>query len=136
VVTADATGHPTRARRLAGHPKQAASVLIVKGNQPSLHHQLKTLPWRDLPVHDAARDRGHGRDELRRLHVATVPGLGFPHATQAIRSTRRIRLLAGRRWRTVTVYAITSRTAAQAHPAHLADDIRGHWGIEALRHTL
>jgi len=34
----------------------------------------------------------------------------------------------------VTVYAVTSRTAAQASPARLADWIRGHWGIEALHH--
>jgi hypothetical protein len=42
--------------------------------------------------------------------------------------------LASRRWRTVTVYAVTSLTAAQAHPARLADWVRGHWGIEALHH--
>jgi predicted transposase YbfD/YdcC len=34
----------------------------------------------------------------------------------------------------VTVYAVTSLTAAQAHLARLADWIRGHWGIEALHH--
>jgi len=34
----------------------------------------------------------------------------------------------------VTVYAITSLTAAQASPARLADWIRGHWSIEALHH--
>jgi hypothetical protein len=34
----------------------------------------------------------------------------------------------------VTVYAVTSLTAAQASPARLADWIRGHWGIEALHH--
>jgi predicted transposase YbfD/YdcC len=34
----------------------------------------------------------------------------------------------------VTVYAVTSLTAAQAHTARLADWIRGHWGIEALHH--
>jgi hypothetical protein len=34
----------------------------------------------------------------------------------------------------VTVYAVTSLTAAQARPARLADWIRGHWGIEALHH--
>jgi predicted transposase YbfD/YdcC len=34
----------------------------------------------------------------------------------------------------VTVYAVTSLTAAQAHPARLADYVRGHWGIEALHH--
>ena len=72
--------------------------------------------------------------ELRRLQVTTVAGLDFPHATQAIRITRRVRSLHSRRWRTVTVYAVTSLTAAQAHPARLADYVRGHWGIEALHH--
>jgi hypothetical protein len=37
-------------------------------------------------------------------------------------------------WRTVTVYAVTSLTASQATPAHLAEWIRGHWRIEALHH--
>ena len=114
--------------------KHAAYVLIVKGNQPALHQQFKLLPWREVPVADTTRDRGHGRVEIRRLQVTTVAGLNFPHATQAMRITRRVRPLADRRWRTVTVYAITSLTAAQAHPARLADWIRGHWGIEALHH--
>jgi len=34
----------------------------------------------------------------------------------------------------VTVHAVTSLTAAQAHPARLADWVRGHWGIEAHHH--
>ena len=70
--------------------------------------------------------------EARRLQVTTIAGLDFPHATQALRTTRRVRSLRSRRWRTVTVYAVTSLTAAQANPARLADWIRGHWGIEAL----
>ena len=35
----------------------------------------------------------------------------------------------------MTVYAVTNLTAAQASPARLADAIRGHWDIEALRHV-
>ena len=34
----------------------------------------------------------------------------------------------------MTVHAVTSLTAAQAHPARLADWVRGHWGIEAHHH--
>ena len=34
----------------------------------------------------------------------------------------------------MTVDAVTSLTAAQAHPARLADYVRGHWGVEALHH--
>jgi predicted transposase YbfD/YdcC len=135
VITADAM-HTQRghAEWLVG-VRHAAYLLIVKANQPALHHQLSTLPWREVPVADHTRDRGHARVEIRRLQVTTVAGLDFPHAAQAIRVTRRVRSLHRRRWRTVTVYAVTSLTAAQASPAGLADWIRGHWGIEALHHV-
>jgi predicted transposase YbfD/YdcC len=134
VVAADAL-HTQRehADWLVTH-KHAAYLLMVKANQPTLHQQLKALPWRDIPVSDETRDRGHGRVEFRRLQVTTVAGLDFPHATHAIRITRRVRPLTGRRWRTVTVYAVTNLTATQASPARLADWIRGHWSIEALHH--
>jgi predicted transposase YbfD/YdcC len=101
VITADAihTQH-AHADWLVG-AKHAAYLLIVKANQPTLHHQLATLPWRDLPVLDHTRDRGHGRVELRQLQVTTMMGLDFPHATQAI--IRKVRSLHSRRWRTVTV---------------------------------
>jgi predicted transposase YbfD/YdcC len=134
VVTADALHTQREHADWLVTAKHAAYLLIVKANQPALHHQLKTLPWRDIPIADHTRDRGHGRVELRRLQVTTVAGLDFPHATQAIRITRRVRSLRSRRWRTVTVYAVTSLTAAEASPARLADWIRGHWGIEALHH--
>jgi predicted transposase YbfD/YdcC len=134
VVTADAIHTQREHAEWLVTVKQAAYVLLVKANQPGLHYQLATLPWREIPLADHTRDRSHGRVELRRLQVTTVAGLDFPHATQAIRITRRVRSLHSRRWRTVTVYAVTSLTAAQASPARLADWIRGHWGIEALHH--
>jgi predicted transposase YbfD/YdcC len=135
VVTADALHTQREHADWLVTQKHAAYLLVVKHNQPTLHRQLRRLPWRDIPVADHTRDRGHGRAELRRLQVTTVAGLEFPHATQAIRITRRVRSLCSRRWRTVTVYAVTSLTAAQASPARLADWIRGHWGIEALHHV-
>ena len=132
MVTADALHTQREHAEWLVTAKHAAYLLIVKANQPALHQQLRILPWRDIPIAD--RTRGHGRVELRRLQVTTVAGLDFPHATQAIRVTRRVRSLSCRRWRTVTVYAVTSLAAAQASPARLADWIRGHWGIEALHH--
>jgi predicted transposase YbfD/YdcC len=134
VVTADALHTQREHAEWLVTRKHADWLLVVKHNQPALHQQLTALPWRDVPVADTVRDRGHGRVETRRLQVTTVAGLDFPHATQALRSTRRVRPLGSRRWRTVTVYAITSLTAAQASPARLADWIRGHWAIEALHH--
>ena len=64
-------------------------------------------------------------------------GLAFPHAAQAIQIVRRRRPLTGKnskKWSTETVYAITSLAATQAHPAELADIVRGHWLIEDQLH--
>ena len=94
MVTADALHTQREHAEWLVTVKQAAYVLLVKANQPSLHQQLKALPWREVPVADHTRDRGHHRVELRRLQVTTVAGLDFPHATQAIRITRRVRPLA------------------------------------------
>jgi hypothetical protein len=85
-------------------------------------------------VLDRTSDQGHGRVEVRTLKVATVAGLSFPHAAQAIQLTRRVRHLASRRWRTVTVYAVTSLTAIKAAPWQLAGYLRGHWTIENQLH--
>jgi predicted transposase YbfD/YdcC len=130
VVTADALQtHPDAAEFLVTG-KQAHYLFVVKANQPTLLGRCARLPWHRVPVADRTRDRGHGRVKLRALKVVSVRHLGFPHAAQVIQVTRKIRQLRTRRWRTVTVYAITSLTFAQASPARLADYLRGHWAIE------
>ena len=136
VITADALHTQREHAEFLVADKEAHYILVVKKNQPGLYAQVKNLPWRNISVSDRQHDRGHGRDEHRALQAATVAaGLAFPHAAQAIRVTRRIRPLSGhKKWRTVTVYAITSLTASQASPAQLARWIRGHWRIEVLHH--
>ena len=135
VITADALHTQREHAEFLVTGKKAHYILVVKKNQPGLHAQLRNLPWRNIPVIDSQRGRGHGREEHRTLQAATVAaGLAFPHAAQALRITRRTRPLAGGKWRTVTVYAITSLAVIQATPAQLAGWIRGHWQIEALHH--
>jgi predicted transposase YbfD/YdcC len=116
--------------------KKAHYILVVKKNQHSLYAQVKNLPWRHIPAGHRQRGRGHGREEHHTLQAATVAaGLAFPRAVQAIRLTRRIRLISStKKWQTVTIYAITSLTASQATAAQLAGWIRGHWQIEAIHH--
>ena len=122
---------PWTARPCAA-PVTPSLILVVKGNQPALHAQLRKLPWKTVPA-ATHHDRGHGRQEQRTLQAVTVPaGLAFPHAAQALRVTRRTRPLSGGKWRSVTVYTITSLDAHQATHAQLAAWIRGHWQIEAL----
>jgi predicted transposase YbfD/YdcC len=135
VVTADALHTQRGHAEFLVAQKNAHYIFIVKKNQPGLYAQLKRLPWRQVPAGDRQHDRGHGRDEHRTLKAVTVAaGLAFPHAAQALAITRRIRPLSGGKWRTVTVYAITSLDVSQASPAQLARWIRDHWQIEALHH--
>ena len=137
VVTADAL-HAQRAHAEYLVSQRGAHYLItVKGNQPGLHAQLASLPWRQVPVAHRTREQGHGRAEQRILKVTAVAaGLAFPHAAQAIQIIRRRRPLNGKnkKWSTETIYAITSLTAIQARPAELADIARGHWSIEDRLH--
>jgi predicted transposase YbfD/YdcC len=127
VVTADALHtHPGAAEFLVAG-KQAHYLFTVKANQPTLLDRCARLPWHNVPV----LDRAHGRVELRSLKAVTVNHVGFPHAAQVLQVTRKTRDLHNtRRWRTVTVYAITSLTFTQASSARLADYLRGHWAIE------
>jgi predicted transposase YbfD/YdcC len=135
VVTADALHtHPAAAEFLVAG-KQAHYLFVVKANQPTLLDRCAGLAWHRVPVADRTHDRGHGRVELRTLKAVTVNRFGFPHAAQ-VQVTRKTRELRTRRWRTVTIYAITSLTFAQARPARLADYLRGHWAIENRLHYL
>jgi len=135
IVTADAMHAQREHARYLVAQRGAHYILTVKGTQPSLHAQLKALPWRDVPVTSDTCDRGHGRRERRTLKVTAVAaGLAFPHAAQAIQIVRRRRSLTSSKWSTETVYAITSLTAAPASPTQLAAALRGHWAIEDRLH--
>jgi predicted transposase YbfD/YdcC len=68
--------------------------------------------------------------------VVSVRGFGFPHPSQVLQVTRKVRDLDTRRWRTTVVYAVTSLAHAHASPARLADLIRGHWTIENGLHEV
>ena len=138
VITADALHTQVdHAAWLIG--RDAHYLALVKRNHPTLFQQVRKLPWREIPLGDRTRSRGHGRAEVRRLKAATVrggSGLGFPHAVQAIEIKRRRRHLGTKKVQLATVYAITDLSADQASPAQLADLARGHWGaIEALHHV-
>jgi len=137
VVTADALHTHAAAAEFLVAGKQAHYLFQVKANQPTLLARCQRLPWQRVPIADRTRDRGHGRIQHRTLKVVTVGHFGFPHAAQVLQVTRKTRDLRAsipHRWRTMTVYAITSLGFVQARPASLADLLRGHWAIEALHH--
>ena len=134
VITADAL-HAQREHATYLHKRGSHYIFTVKGNQPGLHRQLRSLPWKDVPAGHVQTGRAHGRIEKRTVKAVTVTaGLNFPHAQQAIQITRRTRRISGGKWRTETSCAITSLPSAQARPAQLAEWIRGHWKIENQLH--
>ncbi|MEY9877938.1 putative transposase YbfD/YdcC [Streptacidiphilus sp. MAP12-33] len=100
-----------------------------------LRNQLKSLPWRDIPLQGRTRDKGHGRSEIRRIKACTVSNLLFPGARQAIQLKRRRTDRKTGRTTIKTIYAVTSLATERAALAVLARLIRDHWSIEALHHV-
>jgi predicted transposase YbfD/YdcC len=146
VITADALHTQRKLADLVCRELLAHYVLTVKRNQKTLHAALAGLNWARARRH-VTRDAGHGRDETRTCQVLTVPArirVEFPHARQAARITRTVTRTARRRngktWERVlettaeTVYAITSLTAREAAPQHVAAYVRGQWTIENKVH--
>jgi len=107
-------------------------VFTVKGNTPTLHRQLKALPWKDVPAHSETHS-SHGRRATRTIKVATAPDwIGFPGAKQ-VAQVRRTVTTNGKKSVEV-VYLITSADPASAPPATLAAWVQGHWAIENRLH--
>ncbi|HBF85301.1 MAG TPA: ISAs1 family transposase [Streptomyces sp.] len=134
VVTSDAM-HTQHDHAVYLLDRQAHYIVIVKRNTKKLRAQLKSLPWKRIPLQDRTRATGHGRQEIRRLKVCTVNNLLFPGARQAVQIIRRRVHRKTGKISLKTVYAVTSLTAEQAGPAQLAGLIRGHWTVEALHHV-
>ncbi|MEV6683598.1 ISAs1 family transposase [Streptomyces erythrochromogenes] len=135
-VTADAL-HTQRAHvRFLVEEKKAHYLLVVKANQPELHRQLRSLPWKEVTARHYDREAGHGRKETRVTRALTVAGLGlnFPHAVQAARI---LRYRTDPKTGTVSrqsVYAITDLTSHQASPQRLGRLARSQWTIENRLH--
>ncbi|MER7009793.1 ISAs1 family transposase, partial [Dactylosporangium sp. NPDC000555] len=132
IIVADAL-HAQVGHAHAVNVRDGQLMVTVKANQPTLHTQLKQLPWAQVPVGYRTRDRGHGRRETRTvkaLTVATPGGLGFPHAEQAVRITR---TASGKTTRE-TAYLIVTLPADAAQPDQLGDWARREWHIENRLH--
>jgi predicted transposase YbfD/YdcC len=115
---------------------------LVKLNTPALYRELDELDWAKAP-RLVTEERGHGRWERRTIQVLDAPGhtsKRFPHARQVALIeryvTRTVRVKKGKRWvrqqrrSAVAVFIITSLSAREAGPEHIAGYARGHWTIE------
>jgi predicted transposase YbfD/YdcC len=147
VLTMDA-GHTVRAHAtFITEELFAHYVMIVKENTPRLFACLDALDWASVPVAHTSVDTGHGRRERRTIRVLPVPpDLPFPHAGQVFLIERyttrtvRKRTKGSRKYKKVQVHTaaavlgVTSLSAREAAPVHLATYVRGHWSIENKIH--
>lgn len=136
MVTADALHTQRDHARWLVEVKNAHYLMVVKGNQPTLHAALKALPWKKVTARRYDRERGHGRRETRSIRTLTVTGLGldFPHMVQAVKILRhRTDLKTGKITRQ-TVYTITDMTSSEASPQLIGRIARAQWAIEAVHH--
>ncbi len=147
VFTMDAA-HTVRAHaRLITSELLAHYVMIVKQNTPKVYDKIDTLDWANAPIAHETLDIGHGRRDKRTIRVLDAPDdLGFPGAAQVFLVERyttrtvRKRLKGSRRYKkvqirsAVAVLGVTSLSAREAAPEHLAGYVRRHWSIENKIH--
>ena len=119
----------------------AAYLMVVKGNQPTLHRDIaEALAHRGRCTdHATVTQAGHGRIERRSLWVAPATAvrehvLGWPHARQILELTRRVVVKRTGQAREETAYAVTSLPAEQADAAALLTLWQQHWAIENRVH--
>jgi predicted transposase YbfD/YdcC len=147
VITADA-GHTVRAHARFIHDElHAHFVMTAKENTPKVFARLNALPWESTPIAHTTTETGHGRWEKRTIRVLDAPDdLDFPHVAQVflierttIRTVYKRTKNSKKVKKTKVTYCVaalgmTSLTADQAGPEHLADYVRTHWSIENKIH--
>lgn len=142
LITIDAIAtNPTIAK--AVQAQGANWLLAIKGNQPSLHAEMKLFfdapPPQTLQTH-SEWDKGHGRIEHRLTTVSSqinwmagtkredggerLPGLKSLITVQATREIKGVKQIETRYYASSAIL-----TASAAH-----DAIRGHWAIENSLH--
>ena len=148
VISADALHTQRALAALVTRRLQAHYLLTVKGNQAGLYAALNALSWARAGRH-ATSVEGHGRRERRSHLVMDAPGEIrdlFPGIRQVARivrtrtvttwknnGKRRARVT---RTSTETVYLVTSLSAREAAPEHIAAYARQHWSIENQVHLV
>jgi predicted transposase YbfD/YdcC len=146
ILTAGALHTQDDFAKLAREELGAHFVLTVKDNRKNLRAALDALCWAGAARH-VTKDKGHGREETRSHLLMDAPEeikALIPHVAQ-VAKVHRVRTVRywkgdGSTWKLVTkttretVYLVTSLSAREAGPEHIAAYIRSHWGIEAEVH--
>jgi predicted transposase YbfD/YdcC len=128
VITVDAMHTQTDDTAKVILARRADYVMTVKANMPTLHRQLRKLPWAQVPAVSSVTE-DHSRRARRTIKAVLAPAwIGFDGAAQ-IAQLRRTVTQNGKKTVEV-VYLITSDR--DADPATLAAWVRGHWEIKTV----
>lgn len=115
-------------------------LFTIKGNAGEAHNLIKAMPWRELPFDDVIVDEGHGRQEVRTLKLARIPGAGIDslekyEAISYIGEVQRYRKnLATGEESVETAYFVGSEEHVRVSADMVASLLRGHWSIENHLH--
>ena len=133
-------GHTVRAHARFIHDElHAHFVMIAKENTPKVFARLNAMPWETTPIAHTTIETGHGRWEKRTIRVLDAPDdLDFPHVKQVFLIERTTIRTVCRRTKNskkikktkvthcAAALGMTSLTAEQASPEHLATYVRSH----------
>ena len=118
-------------------------LMVVKGNQPSLHEAISLL-FESPPVPARAKEvlrytyttGDHGRIDRRTLESSTALNhyLDWPGVAQVLRRTRRSRQVTTDERSEHVTYGITSLARQRALPEQIESLWRAHWTIENRLH--
>ena len=88
--------------------------------------------WKPFPPQHETCDKGHGRLEIRRIWTSTELNdyVDFPYVAQVSCLQREATDLSTGKFRSETVYGVTSLSAPKAGPTRLLSLNRCHWSIE------
>jgi predicted transposase YbfD/YdcC len=116
-------------------------VMLVKGNQPQLQHDIQlvfheTHLLAETMATAETVDSGHGRLEQRRLTAssALVGYSDWPGLAQVFQLERGVIMKKSGEHRHEVVYGVTSLSRDQAGPERLLSLVRQHWSIENKSH--
>lgn len=136
VITADALLTQKEIAEYLVTEREADFVFTVKGNQPTVKHDIEALELRARRCDEETIEKGHGRREIRRIWCDdSLNGyVTFPHVQQVFCIEREVTHLKKGITTVETVCGVTSQSKEKASPKTILSQNRKHWSVENKQH--
>jgi predicted transposase YbfD/YdcC len=136
VITADALLTQKEIAEYLVHERGADFVFTVKGNQPTLKHDIEALALRARRCDYATTEKGHGQITTRRIWCddSLNAYVNFPHVQQVFCIEREVTHLKQGLTTVEAVCGVTSQSKDKAGPKTILSQNRKHWSVENKQH--